>query len=264
MWGRPFAVAVASTLHDDLAEVRHLARAVGARERRQRRGDEGEIERRRPPDLGSQLDDTRIAGEAAALLGAGAEVGASCRRQPRIELGQAAAGPHGGQRRGQPALGGRGVVGVRRGDAADVVAGGQLGEHVVASRIERVAVVPQLDEDTVAPERLDQPLQLPASCRWTVVDECSRDGTLTAAGQRPHVAGGVAGDVAERELRRPLLPRQMPEAQRAGEAGVAPRTVGEQQEVVTVRIGGVAVGHPTRRHLGQWSRSSSSVTCWSW
>ena len=63
--------------------------------------------------------------------------------------------------------------------------------------------------------------------------------------------GRGAGDVAERELRRPLLPRQVPEAERAGEAGVTGRPVGEQQEVVAVGVGGVAVGHPAGVHLGQ-------------
>ena len=166
--GRPLAVAAAAAVLDEPAEVLHLGQPVGARERRQRRGDERQVERRRPPDLGGQLDDAGVAGEAAALLGARAEVGAGRRRQPRVELGQAAAGPHGGERRGQAALGRRGVVGVGRGDAADVVAGGELGEGVVAGRVERVAVVPQLDEHAVAPERLDQPVQLAPGRRRAV------------------------------------------------------------------------------------------------
>ena len=98
-------------------------------------------------------------------------MGAGRRRQPRVELGEAAARPHGGERRRQAALGGRGVVGVGGGDAADVVAGGELGEGVVARRVERVAVVPQLDEHAVAPERLDQPVQLAAGGGRTVVHE---------------------------------------------------------------------------------------------
>ena len=78
-----------------------------------------------------------------------------------------------------------------------------------------------------------------------------RHGALAAAGEHPHVPGRGAGDVAERELRRALLPRQVPEAERAGEAGVAVGPVGEQQEVVAVGVGGVAVGHPAGVHLGQ-------------
>ena len=66
--------------------------------------------------------------------------------------------------------------------------------------------------------------------------------------------GRDAGDVAERELRRPLLPRQVPEAERAGEAGVAVGPVGEQQQVVAVGVGGVAVGNPPGVDLGQRGR----------
>ena len=76
------------------------------------------------------------------------------------------------------------------------------------------------------------------------------------------MAGGGAGDVGERELRRPLLPRQVPEAERAGEAGVAVRPVGEQQEVVAVGVGGVAVGHPPGVTWVSVSASSSD-TRWS-
>ena len=246
------AVALPGAVFDEAAEVLHLAQhRPGARERRQRRGDERQVERRRPADLGGQLDDAGIAGEAAALLGARAEVGAGRRRQPRVELGEAAARPDGGEGRRQAALRRRGVVGVGGGDAADVVAGGELGEGVVARRVERVAVVPQLDEHAVAPERLDQPVQLAACGGRAVVHERARHCALAAAGEHPHVAGRGAGDVAERELRRPLLPRQVPEAERAGEAGVAGRPVGEQQEVVAVGVGGVAVGHPAGVHLGQ-------------
>jgi hypothetical protein len=60
----------------------------------------------------------------------------------------------------------------------------------------------------------------------------------------------VAGDVGQRELRRPLLPGQVAEAQRAGQPGIALRPVGQQQQVIAVRIGSMAVGDPTGVHLG--------------
>ena len=192
---RRSAVASGGALLDDPAEVLHLGQPVGARERRQGGGDERQVEGGGPTDLGGQLDDAGVAGEPAALLGARAQVGPGRRRQPRVELGQAAAGPHGGQRGGQPALGRRGVVGVGGGDATDVVTGGQLGEGVVARRVERVAVVPQLDEHAVAPERLDEAQQLAARRRRAVLHECRRNGALAAAGERPDVPAGVAGDV---------------------------------------------------------------------
>ena len=249
--GRPLAVTTAGAFVDEPAEVVHLGQTVGARERREGRGDQRQVEGGGSTDLGGQLHDARVAGEAAALLGTGAEVGTGRRRQPRVELGQAAPGPHGGQRGGQAALGRRGVVGVGGGDATDVVAGGQLGQGVVAGRVERVAVVPQLDEDAVAPEGVDQPVQLAAGSGRAVVDECPGHGSLAAAGQRPHVAGGVAGDVGQRELRRPLLPCQVAEAERAGQAAVAGGAVGQQQQVVAVGVGGVVVGDAAGGDLGE-------------
>ena len=125
----------------------------GGRLRRHQR----QVERRRPTDLGRELDHTRVAQEPAGLLGTAAQVRAGRGRQPRVELVEAAPGAHRGDRGGQPALRGRGVVHVVGGDAAHVVAGGQLGQRVVAHRVERVAVVPQLDQHPVAPEQLDQP-----------------------------------------------------------------------------------------------------------
>ena len=250
--GAALAVATAGPVLDDAAQVLHLGQPVRARERRQRRGDERQVERRRPADLGGQLDDAGVAGEAAALLGARAQVGAGRRRQPRVELVEAAAGPHGGQRGGQAALGRRGVVGVGRGDAADVVAGGQLGEGVVAGRVERVAVVPQLDEHPVAPER-----RRPArrSSRRAAAGPSATSAAGTAPLRQPvstqTCPAVLRATSAKRELRRPLLPRQVAEAERAGQPGVARRAVGEQQEVVAVGIGGMAVGHPAGGHLGQ-------------
>ena len=176
-------------------------------------------------------------------------MGAGRSGQPRVELVEAAPGAHGGERGGQAALGRRGVVDVVGGDAAEVVAGGELGEGVVARRVERIAVVPQLDEHPVAAERLDQALQLASGGGRPIGDERRRHRTLAAPGEHPHVAGGVAGDVGERELRRPLLPRQVAEAQRPRQAGVAGGPVGEQQEVVAVRVGGVTVGHQPGAHL---------------
>ena len=137
--------------------------AVGARRARVRRQlgrHQRQVERRGPTDLRGQLDHARVAQEPARLFGAAAQVRARRGGQPRVELVEAAPGAHGRDRGGQLALRGRGVVHVVGGDAADVVARGQLGERVVAHRIERVAVIPQLHQHTVATEGVDQPLQL--------------------------------------------------------------------------------------------------------
>ena len=146
---------------------------------------------------------------------------------------------------------GRGVVGVGGGDAADAAADGELGEGVVAGGVERVAVVPQLDEDAVAPERLDQAVELPPGRGRPIGDECGGDGALAAAGERPRVTGDDSGDIVEGELRRALLPGEVPEADRPGQLGVPRRSVGEEQQVLAVGIRSRGVGHLPRVHLGE-------------
>ena len=123
------------------------------------------------PTLGRPLDDAGVAGEAAFLLGTRAQVGAGRAGQPRIDLVEAAARAHGGDRRRQLALRGRGVVHVVGGDALDADPVGDLDQRVVAGGVDRVAVVPELDEHAVAPERADQPLELATGGGGTVVEQ---------------------------------------------------------------------------------------------
>ena len=254
-----FAVAAAATLLGQPAQVLHLGeRAAGAggrrgirraRERGQAGGHQAQVERRRPAHLGGALHHARVAQEAAGLLRPTAQVGTGGGGQPRVQFLQAAPGAHGGHRGGQAALGRGGVVDVVAGDHAHVVAGGQFGEGVVADGVQRVAVVPQLHQHAVPPERADQPLQLAAGRAGAVGHQRGGHGTLAAAGEHPPVAGHLVGHVGEAELRRPLLPRQVAEAQRAGETGVAVGPVGQHQQVAAVRVGSVAVGHHPGVHL---------------
>ena len=141
-------------------------------------------------------------------------------------------------------------MGVVGGHAVHPGAGRQLGQGVVARRVERIAVVPQLDQHPVASEGVDHPQQLTARRRRPVGDQRRGHGTLAATGERPHLPGGRVGDVGEGELRRPLLPRQVAEADRLGQPGIPRRPVGEQHEVTALWIGGVAVGHLAGRRLG--------------
>ena len=228
---------------DDAAQERHLAQPVGARERRQARRHQHEIERRRPADLGSTLDHTGIAGEAPCLLGTRTEMGTGGSRQPRIDLVEAAARSHRRQRRGQTAIGRRCVVHVVAGHTVDPVAVGDVGEGVVAGRVERIAVVPQLDEHAIASERLDEPGELARCGGGTVGHESGGHRTLAAAGEHPGMAGDRVGDIGEGELRRTLLAGEMPEAERASDSGVALGAVGEHDQMGAVWIGRVRVGH---------------------
>ena len=91
---------------------------------------------------------------------------------------------------------------------------GDLGERVVAGGIERIAVIPQLDEHPVAPERLDHPPQLASRRVRSVGDQRRRYRPLAAAGEHPGVAGERGGEVVEDELRRALLAGEVTDAER--------------------------------------------------
>ena len=170
---------------------------------------------------------------------------------PRIELGETAARADCGEGSGEATLCRDGVVGIGGGDTADVARGGELGEGVVAGGVEGVAVVPQLDEDAVAPERLDQAIELAGCGGRSVGNEGGGDGALAAAGERPGVSGGDTGDVGEGELWCALLPGEMAEADRPGQPGVPTRTVSEEQQVLAMGIGGGGVGNVPGGDLGE-------------
>ena len=119
-----------------------------------------EVEGAGPPELAGKLDGSRIAGETPGLLGSRAQVGGPCGGQPAVELVEWTAGSDRGEHRGEAAAGGYGVVDDVRGDDAEVTAHGESGEGVVAGRVERVVVVEQLDDDVLAAEPLDEPVEL--------------------------------------------------------------------------------------------------------
>ena len=170
----PGAVATGGPLLHQLPQVAHLGVAVGAGEGREGRRDQRQVEGGRPPDLGRPLHRAGVAGEAAGHLRPRAQVGATGGRQPGVQLVQAAPGPHRGQRGGEGPVGRGGVVDVAAGDAGHVVAGGQLGQGVVAGRVQGVPVVPQLDGDPVPAEGLHQPAQLPPGGGRAVLQEGAR------------------------------------------------------------------------------------------
>ena len=99
--GAPRPVAADGALLGEPAQVRHLVEPVGARERRQLGGDQRQVERALAPDVGRPLDHAGPAPEPAGLLAPGPQVRGGGRRQPAIDLVEAAPGPHGGQRGGQ-------------------------------------------------------------------------------------------------------------------------------------------------------------------
>ena len=148
----PGPVAVGGALLGQPAQVGHLVEPVGAGERRQLGRHQRQVEGAGPPQLGG-------AGSTAPGQRAKRRACSSPERrwavpaagsQP-VEVVEAAPGPHRGQRGGQAAPVGRGVVDVVGGHQVEPRPHRQGGEGVVAGRVERVAVVAQLDRHVVRP-----------------------------------------------------------------------------------------------------------------
>ena len=150
--------------------------------------DEGEVERERPAELGGTLDRAGIAGEAPGLLRAAAQVGGRRRRATNRRCRRASAGRAPRPARWPAAGAPAGVVHVVGGDDVDTGARGQRGQRVVAGRVERIAVVPQLDGDVVAPEDVDQRVQLALRGSRPARDERGRHRALAATGEHLPVA----------------------------------------------------------------------------
>ena len=180
-----------------------------------------------------------------------AQLGERRRGQPPVDLVEGAPGPDGGERGGERPVLGRRVVDVVRRDDLDTDAGRDRGERVVAVPVERVPVIPELDEHPVPPERGDETLEGATGRGRAVAEQRAGHGTLAAAGQdhprvvratRPtgagvHAGAGRVGEPVEREARRALLPRELPLADRPGEAGVPAGPLGEHDEVLARRVG---------------------------
>ena len=113
---------------------------------------------------------------------------------------------------------------VVRGHEIDPGAGREAGEAVVAGRVERVAVVPQLDDDVLTTEHVDQPVEGADRGPRAVLDEGSRHGALAAAGEDlPVVTGRGRRDRGRLGL---LLPR--PHGWMTGHCGIERGRVGHR------------------------------------
>ena len=247
-------VAVGGARLDEVGEVVVLAerRAVGAvrvrwaRVRRQRRRDERQVERAVAAELRSGSDHPGVALEAAGLFGAGAEVRGPAAGEPAVELVEGAAGADGGHGGGERAIRGAGVVDVVGRDGAHPGAHRESGERVVARRVERIAVVPQLDDGVLGAERRDQRAQLTSGRRRTVLDQRRGHGALATPGEHrpvaPGPAGGRLGHRGERQTRTPLLPRHLGLGEQRGEPGVALGVTGQDHQVGTLGVGRAAAG----------------------
>ena len=249
--GRTLPVAAAGTLIGHLTEELHLGETGRARERRQLRRHQRQVERCCSSDLGGPLDHTRIPPEPPGLLGARTQMGARRSGEPRIDLVEAPARPHRSECSRQPPLRRGGVVDVVGRHTLDAFTMRQFGQRIVARRVERITVIPQFDEHTVTPERIDQPEQFATCSGRAVVHECSGNRTFAAPGERPDMPGSGISEVDERELWRPLLSSEVPGAQRPRQPGIAGWAIGEDDEMGARRVGGMRVGNHARGNLGE-------------
>ena len=170
-------------------------------------------------------------------------MGAGAGREPAVEVVQAAPGPYGGHGRGQPPARGRGVVGVGGGHDVDAGLDGDLGQGVVAGRVERVPVIAQLHGHVGAAEGGDQRVELAGGGGRPVTLEGRRHGALAATGEDEPVVTVclLPGDAVVDGLAL-LGPGELRGADRRGQPGVALGVPGEDEQV-----GALGVGHAVLR-----------------
>jgi hypothetical protein len=141
-------------------------------------------------------------------------------------------------------------VDVVGGHDVDPGTGGQGGQGVVAGPVERVAVVPQLDQHPFPAEGVDEPVELSFGRGGPVVDQRLRDRALAAAGQdepgivaatgiRPEVDGGAArlGQLLQAEPRLALAPPHLRFAGRPGQPGVPDPALRQHDEMLPLGVG---------------------------
>ncbi len=237
------------TAAHQLAQPRHLVVPVGYGIVGQLRRGELQVERARVRDLDRAFHRTRPARETALLLARAAQVRERAGRQPAVELVERTAGAHRRERGRERTARRRGVVHVVGGDHLHARLDRDLRERVVAVAVDRVAVVPQLDEHPVTAERVDQPGERGASRGRTVALQRGGHTPLAAAGEHEPVIVGArgrgagevhgrarrVGELRERRAGRALLPRELRLAHRLRQAGVPDRALREDDQVLTRR-----------------------------
>ena len=239
--GVPGPVATQTTLGHQLPEILHLGQPVRAGERGKLGGDQRQVEGTVLTEQRRPLHHPGVAGEAPGLLVTRAQVGACPRAEPALHLVERAPGPHRGQGGGQSTPGRSGVVDVVGGHQLDPAADGQIDQGVVASRVERSPVVPQLDRHVGRPEPVDQAVESQGGSRRTLPLQGPGHRALAAPGEHQPVGqlvvAGPAVEVGHGEAGGALLPRQLGLADDPGQGPVADRVSGQDQEVGAVGVG---------------------------
>ena len=235
--GAPGAVAAGRAPAGQLAQPGHLGVAGRDREVGQAGRDQLQVEGKGPAELGGQLDRPRVAGQAGRLLEPGPQMGAGPGGQPAVQVGQGAAGPDRGQRGGQPAPSRGRVVDVVGRHHLDPGPVGQPDQGVVADRVERVAVVPDLHVEVVPPERLDEPVQLGLGRRRPPVGQRAGHRPLPAPGQHRPVPAVQPGQPPQLPLGRPLGPGHLRLRDRPAQPRIPLRPPSQHHQMLPARVG---------------------------
>ncbi len=215
------------------------------REGRQPGREHPEVERARPAQLGGALEHPRVAAQQGRHLRAGPQVGGARGGQPAVHLGQAAAGPDGGQRLGQAGLRGRREVDVAGRHHAEVGQRGQPGQHVVALVVAGVVPAGQLHHHVLVPEPLRQRAQLPPGFFRAAGRQRGGHGALAAAGQHRPVAAVRVRQLVDVIDRAALLAaRQLGGADHGAQPPVALGIFRQDQQVASRGVGVLVSGRP--------------------
>ena len=166
-----------------MPQVRHLVVPAGTGVRRQVGRNQRQVECAVAAELRRGSHHTWPAGKPAGLLGARPQVRSRCGRQPAVQLVEAASGTHCGHRSGQSPPRRSGVVDAVGADRLDACPHSKLAQRVVALAVERVAVVPQLDEHVPATCRVNEQIELCSRRAWSPGSQRSADGALAMPGQ---------------------------------------------------------------------------------
>jgi hypothetical protein len=118
-------------------------------------------------------------------------------------------------------------------DEVDPSADRQLGEDVVALRVEWVAVVPELDGDVVSTEGGDEAVERPTSCCGAIGEERGGEGAFAAPSEHVPRSIGRRTEILERHREFALLPSgEVGISQHGREAGVPQWPLSEEDQVL--------------------------------
>ena len=183
-------------------------------------------------------DGIRMPHEPLRHLGARSQVRAGVRRQPAVELVEAAVRAHGGDRRGEQLALRHGVVHVVRREERQPALARESGEHVVVAGVERVAVVDQLDVHGIPPEQPHEPVELARRGIGPSAASARRTAPLRHPVSTAKCPSACCGELVEVVDRPPLLGAlQLRVRDGAGEPVIALLAAGEHEQVRADGVG---------------------------